>query len=207
MKYIEQREEVAYFMRRLYQQKLTTCSGGNISRRIDKRSIAITPSRLDKATLQTEQIGVITTDGKSQTPELKFSMETGMHLAIYNKRPDVKAIVHAHPTIATSFSVMNRSINTALTGEARFILGDPAIADYALMGTPELAAIVSEKILDSNVVITKNHGILTVGKTLLEAFDRIEVLESAAKMTLITDLLNDKNSLSEKQITEIDALL
>ncbi|MCK4407398.1 MAG: class II aldolase/adducin family protein [Bacteroidales bacterium] len=202
-----QRKEVAYFMRRLYEQNLTTCSGGNISFKVDEKIILITPSQLDKARLTPEQIGIVTVDGENLNPELKPSMETGMHLSIYKKRPDIKAVVHAHPPCATSFSATNKKVNCKLNGEARFVIGDPVYTKYALMGSEELAEIVSEATLNGNVVLMKNHGVLTVGKTLLEAFDRLEVFEASAKITLITELLGERKELSADELNAIDELI
>ncbi len=207
MNFQSERKEVAYFMRRLYEQKLTTCSGGNISFRVDEKNVLITPSQLDKARLTPEQIGIVTVDGENRTPELKPSMETGMHLSIYKKRPDIKAVVHAHPSCATSFSATNKKINCKLNGEARFVIGDPVYAKYALMGSEKLAEIVSEATLNGNVVLMKNHGVLTVGKTLLEAFDRLEIFEASAKITLITGLLGERKELSADELKAIDGLL
>jgi L-fuculose-phosphate aldolase len=206
MNFQTEKKEVAYFMQRLYEQKLTTCSGGNISFKIDDENILITPSQLDKARLTASQIGIMSLDGKNHTPELKPTMESGMHLSIYKKRPDVKAIVHAHPTYATSFSVTDKKVNCKLTGEARFVIGEPAYTKYALMGSEELAGIVSEATLNANVVVMKNHGALAVGETLLQAFDRLEVFEASAKITLISGLLGEHNNLSPEELKAIDDL-
>jgi L-fuculose-phosphate aldolase len=205
--YFKEREEVAYFMRRLYQQKLTTTSGGNISFRLDEDNALITPSQLDKGRLSAVQIGLVGLDGENKTPELPLSMETGMHLAIYKCRPDIKAIVHAHPVVASSFAATDRDINCNLMGESRFVLGKPIKAKYALMGTPQLAEVVAEACLKTNVVLLENHGILAVGKTLLQAFDRLEVLEAAAKTSLIIELLGNKHELDKDQLREIDEMI
>lgn len=202
----EERREVAYFMRRLYKQKLTTTSGGNISLKIDNDNILITPSQLDKGRLNRKQIAITNIHGKNKTPELPLSMETGMHISIYKRRPEVNAIVHAHPAIASSFAVTRREINCRLLGEARAVIGTPVVAPYALMGTEELADIVSKASLKSEVVLMANHGVLTTGVSLLQAFDRIEVLEAAAKTTLITELLSEKRELNPNDLNDIDML-
>ncbi len=206
MEFQDQREEVAYFMKRLYNQKLTTTSGGNISLRIDNNNILVTPSQIDKGRLTGDQIGITNLDGKYKTPGLQFSMETGMHLAIYRKKKDINAIVHAHPVFSTSFAVMNKQINCKLTGEARAVIGIPVVAPYALMGSKRLADSVATAITKSNVVLMRNHGIITIGENLLQAFDRIEVLEAAAKITLITELMDDCNEIPKDQLKKIDDL-
>lgn len=203
MDYYAEREEVAYFMRRLYDKNLTTCSGGNVSQKINKDIICITPSGLDKGRIQPEQIGIITLKGENLTPELKPSIETSMHIAVHNMRPEIKAVVHAHPVTASSFTASEKKINTALIAESAMILGTPAFAPYALQGSTELAQIVSAALVNANIVLMSNHGVLTVGETLLKAFDRIEVLEASAKITLYTELLGSKRVLSDAQFSEL----
>jgi len=205
MELLMEREDVAYFMRRLYEQRLTTTSGGNVSLRVGEK-VLITPSQTDKASVKQEQIGDISIDGKILTVGFKSSMESKMHLAIYNKRSDVNAVVHAHPVFATSFAIAGKEIKTNLAGEARAVLGEPVKARYALMGTQKLADVVAEVSLDGNVILMENHGVIAVGKNLLEAYDRMEVLEASAKMTFITGFLGGGKELSKEELKSIDNL-
>lgn len=205
-KYKEGRKEVARFMRRLYNQGLTTTSGGNISMRLPDDIVLITPSATDKGRMKWKDVGILTMAGENLTSELKPSMETEMHLSIYRKMENIKAIVHAHPVFATSFTAMRREINTALTAEACVILGEPGFGPYALMGTDGLAANVSDFISESEILLLENHGILAVGSTMLQAFDRIEVLEAAARMTVIVELMGRKRELSQSRISELKDL-
>ena len=205
LNYIE-KKDVAYFMRRLYDRFLTTASGGNISLRVSEQNVLITPAALDKGIISAEQITVVSMDGKNLTQNFKPSIETNMHLEIYKKRNDVLAVVHAHPVYASLFTALSRKVNTHLIAEARYMLGEPAVAEYALMGTKELAQIVAEASFKSNVIFLKNHGVVAVGKTLLEAFDRMEVLENCAKMTFLTELLQEKQEMTPEQIAAIDAM-
>lgn len=206
--YLREREETSYFMSRLYKQGLTTCSGGNISRLTDdNESIVITPSQIDKGNLNRDLIGVVDKNGENQTRDLKLSMETGLHVAIYKQRPDVKAIIHAHPPYSSAYTAVDREINTALTGEARAILGQPVKAAYKLMGTEGLAEVTSNAAKEADVVLMENHGIICVGKTLLEAFNKMEVLESAAKISFIAEMLGKVKGLDPKQCEEIDKFM
>jgi L-fuculose-phosphate aldolase len=204
--YRKKRKKLARIMRRLYERGLTTTSGGNISCRLSDDLIAITPSATDKGEMRWKEIAIMTYDGKNLTPDQKPSIESGMHISIYNENAEVSAIVHAHPPFASAFTAMNYKIDTSLTAEAQALLGEPAIAPYALMGTPELAEIVGRKVHSSNVVLLKNHGILTTGPSLLHAFNMLEVLEAAAKMTFITELMGKKRSLTKKRIAEINKI-
>lgn len=201
-----ERKDVARFMRRLYKKDLTTTSGGNISIRVADEIIAITPSATDKGKMKWKEVGLITMEGENLTPSLKPSMETFMHLAIYRRKSDIKAIVHAHPVFATAFTAMKSVINTNLTAEARAICGGPVFVPYALMGTSELAILAAEHIEKGCILLLENHGILAAGKNLIEAFDRIEVLENAAKMTLIVEFAGNKSELDRSKILQIDKL-
>ena len=204
--YKKERKEVARFMRRLYRYKLTTTSGGNISRRINNKLIAITPSATDKGTMKWKEVGIMSVSGENLTPELKPSIEHALHLNVYNANKDVYAIVHAHPVFSSSFTAMKAEINTSLTAEARAICGKPALVPYELMGTTELAGVVAKYSKESDVMLLENHGIITTGINLLQAFDKLEVLENAAKMTLIVEMAGRKSPLGKSRILQIDKL-
>lgn len=201
---LAQREELAYFMRRLYEQGLTTCSGGNLSMKLETGHILITPSALDKGRITADQIGMLSEDGENLTPQLKTSIETDMHISVYKARQDVRAVVHAHPVTATSFTAMKSTLLTTLTAEAYAVLGIPVVAPYALMGTKKLASIVAEAVKGSNIVLMENHGILTTGPTILKAFDRLEVLEAAAKMTLYIHIMGSPSPINGERLEELD---
>ena len=204
--YKKERKDVARFMRRLYRQSLTTTSGGNISLRISQDIVLITPSATDKGRMRWEEVGIMSILGENLTPDLIPSIESEMHLSIYRRKKDVSAIVHAHPVFASSFTAMKSAIRTDLTAEAKAICGNPRFVPYALMGTKELAALAAENIDESNILLLENHGILTAGITLLEAFDKLEVLENAAKMTLIVELTGKKKPLGRLKVLEIERL-
>jgi L-fuculose-phosphate aldolase len=200
------KEEIAYFMKRLYSRGLTTTSGGNISLRESNGSILITPSGDDKGRLTAETICEISTGGKNPSSHQKPSMETYLHLLIYKRRGDIKAIIHAHPPWTTTLSATGKKIKSNLTGESRFILGEITRVPYALMGSEELALAVSEAATNADVLLMENHGPVCLGLSLEDAFNKIEVLEAAAKTTLITELLGGANELTDEQISEIDKL-
>ena len=126
-KYKSERKEVAHFMRRLYKHGLTTTSGGNISLRLSDDLILITPTATDKGRMKWKEVGIVNIFGENFTPQLKPSIETAMHLAIYKRKNDVSAIVHAHPVFASLFTAIKAKINTNLTSEAKAILGDPPL--------------------------------------------------------------------------------
>ena len=204
--YQREREQVAYFMRRLYRQFLTTTSGGNISCRTADGNIVITASQSDKGEQSGETTGVVTPEGKSLTPELKLSIETGLHLAIYAARKDISAIVHAHPVTASFFCTTEVDINMHLTAEAYAVAGEVVKVPYALMGSAELAQFTAEKMQHYDCALMANHGVVTVGKTLLSAFDRMELLENAAKQTLMAQTISARE-LTPVQLLELDRFM
>ncbi len=195
----KERKEVAYFMRRLYKMGLTTTSGGNISI-LCNNHILITPSTLDKGRLRAKDIAILAIDGNNLTPEIKPTSEKDMHIEIYRKNKTVDAIVHAHPVTASAYACTGNEINTELMSEHYAILGTPVRANYATMGTKELAENVSEACTLSKVILMDNHGVLATGKSILQAFDRIEVLENAAKTSLITEIIKGKKSIPASEL-------
>jgi len=209
MIYKNEREAVASTMRRLYRQGLTTCSGGNISLRVGKNHVLITPSALDKGEINFRQVALMTLEGENLSVGLKPSIETDMHLKILRTRPDISAVVHAHPKSASFFTAAgSEAVRSDLLAEARFLLGEPAFAPYALMGTEALGDRVADSLKGENktVVFLENHGVLTVGPTLLKAFDRLEVLEAAAEMSLMARRAETLSPLTEQRLREIDGL-
>ncbi|MCW3786683.1 class II aldolase/adducin family protein [Plebeiibacterium sediminum] len=203
--YLKERKEVARFMRRLYKKGLTTSLGGNISKRVGEHFL-ITPSEIDKGTLKAKNVIILDKNGNNLTQWITPSRETSMHLQIYKDHATINAIVHCHTIFASSFSGMDIPINAHLIAESRMIIKEPVVAPYGLLGTPELAKNVSETFAENKVLIMENHGITAIGSEMIKAFNRIEVLENAAKMTFITHLMNEERSLSEDQLEQIDNL-
>ncbi|MDA3958165.1 class II aldolase/adducin family protein [Oceanispirochaeta sp.] len=208
MRFKKQREAVASTMRRLYSQGLTTCSGGNISFRVDDHHVLITPAALDKGIINFRQIALMTLEGENLTPGLKPSIETGMHLKILRSRKDICTVVHAHPLNASLITAADTPfIRTDLLAEARYLLMEPVFAPYALMGTEGLGDSVSNALSEGAVAaLLENHGVLTIGNSLLQAFDRLEVLEAAAEMTIKIKGAVNVTPLNDQRLTGIDGM-
>ena len=179
------RREVAAFMRRLYERGLTTTLGGNISLRSPSGGFLITPSGTDKAAISADDIGEVDADGRPLATGFKASIETGAHAAVLRARPDVNAVIHAHPVTVCAFAATSAEIETSLILETRELIGRVAYVPALPMGSAELADALARAVSSSDCVVMRGHGALVVGTTLVEAFERMEVLENAAKMTLI----------------------
>ena len=199
-----ERIRVAETMRRLYDRRLTTVSGGNVSLRNADGYVFITASQSDKSCIDMRKVIIISPQGENLTPKLKPSMETQMHLNIYKCRPDVMAIVHSHPVFASTFAVAGVVVDSSITGEARYMLGNVGMVDYHLMGSPELAEACAKVMASCNAAIMAKHGAITVGTSLFEAFDRMEVLENTAQINYNLRTLGNNSRLTEKEIAEID---
>lgn len=192
MKENNERQQIATIIKRLYQRHLTTCMGGNVSLKNDDGHIFITPSQIDKNSITEEMIIELDSDGNYFTPKqnvgndkiLKASMETSMHLLIYQKRSDIKAIIHAHPINATAWACSKHELKNNLCAEGKYFLGKIVRVPYSLIGSKSLASNVSHFIGDSNAALLNNHGAITLGTNLFEAYNRMEVLEYIAELQI-----------------------
>ena len=192
-------------MKRVYDCGLTTSTGGNISARFDDLML-ITPSGLDKASLTASDIAEVDIKtGKNLTPHLHLSIESLMHRMIYLKRKDIGAVVHCHPVFSCLFSASEEKIRTDLIAESYYLLTAVEKIPYALMGTSALAEAVAEHMRTSDAALLENHGAIAVGKTLLNAFDRIECMEQAAKMTVFSKGMTIK-AMDYPKLLEIDGM-
>ncbi len=201
--------EVAYFMRRLYSRGLTTTSGGNISLRIADDRVLITPSGSDKGRMRADEIGVVDLEGRPLSGGFKPSIETSAHLRIYLARKDIAAIVHAHPSHASALAATTCSVNTRLLAESRAVLGDVSRVGYHLMGSSDLADALACALTGANCALMQNHGAIAVGTSLLEAFDRLEVLEEASYLTItsLSTLKPWSTEISRSGLKDIDEMM
>ena len=195
--------EIAAFMKRTYDRGLTTATGGNISMRIGNVML-ITPPGKDKASLSADDIAEVSIlDGVNLTPEKRLSIETGMHRAIYLARPDVSAIVHSHPVYSSLFSASDEAIDTCIIAESYYLLGDVVKVPYALMGTEKLAANAATCAAGGvDAMLLENHGAIALGRDLMSAFDRLECLEQAARLTFLSKTIRI-NDIKEEDRADI----
>ena len=196
----EAKRSVAAFMRRAYERGLTTTSGGNISARVGEKMV-ITPSGTDKSSLTEENIAVVDIEtGRNLTPEKKLSIETEMHRLIYLRRSDVGAVCHSHPVFCCLFSASEEKIDTSIIAESWYLLDEVKKVEYERMGTVELAEKVSAEIASGfNAVLLEKHGALAVGRDVTLAYDRLECLEQAAKLTFLSHTVRTEDLTDEQK--------
>lgn len=199
---------VADTMRRLYDRGLTTCSGGNVSHRLSDGTFAITPAATDKGTITVADICIIDMQGQVRSGTTRPSSELGMHLAIYARCPHLNAIVHAHPVHASLFTATETPIAVDLLAESWYFLHQPVKVRYERTATAALADACATAAETAVCLLLQNHGITTMGTTMLQAFDRLELVETAARMTLLAQSLpQPPTPLSPRQKAELDELL
>jgi len=203
--FYDERKAVAETMVRLYDRHLTTASGGNVSLRINKDFFCITPSSLDKGKLTADLIAIVNFDGTNMTPNLKLSIESDMHRKILLTRPEMNAVCHAHPIYASSFSTsLKCKLSVRNTAESYWVLKNVVNVPYKIMGSNRLADEVSLAAKENDILLLQNHGAVAIGNSLLNAFDKMELLERAAQMQIICQSIPGSHPLSDKQIEELD---
>lgn len=200
------KEEIAQMMRRIYERGLTTSLGGNISVRLGQLML-ITPSSLDKASLSASDIAEVDiSSGRNLSENIRLSIESDMHRLIYLKRESAVAVIHAHPVFSSLFSASSDSISTDIIAESYYQIADLKKSQYALMGSERLAERVSDDAVSHSVLLLEKHGALTVSdKSLLEALERLECLENAAKMSLFSRALT-LTELTADEKAELDRM-
>ncbi len=196
------RDEVLAAMQRIYGFRMTTTSGGNISLRDEEGDVWITPARIDKGSLRRADIVCVKRDGKSEGLH-KPSSELPFHQAVYAARPDIRAIVHAHPVALVAFSMTREVPETRLFPQARMVCGQVGFAPYALPGSKELGESIARTFRQGHhCVVLENHGVVVGGKDLNEAFQRFEALEFAAKTIIKARQMGAVRYLREQQLDQ-----
>src|SRR5437763_12071256 len=187
--YLHPRDEILQAMERIYRYRMTTTSGGNLSVREPNGDVWITPARVDKGGLRRDDIVRVRPSGEVEGIR-KPSSELPIHQQIRERRPEVDGIVHAHPVALVAFSLAHEVPNTRLFHQAWRICGPVGFAPYKLPGSAALGAIVADTFARGfNCVILENHGVVTAGISLQEAFRRFETLEFTAKTIIKARLL------------------
>jgi L-fuculose-phosphate aldolase len=197
---VHPRDEIMRTMERIYRYRMTTTSGGNLSIREPNGDIWITPARVDKGSLRREDIVCVRADGSVEGAH-RPSSEFPFHKAIYQERPDLSGIVHAHPVALVAFSICRQSPNTCLFHQARHICGEVGFAPYALPGSERLGRNIAETFARKfDSVILENHGVAVGGQGLQNAFERFETLEFTAKTIIKAGLLGKVRYLTPQQL-------
>lgn len=192
--------------RRLWVQGFVASNDGNISLRLSPDYILTTPTGVSKGFMTPEMCVVTDLAGVKVRGERNASSELKMHLEVYQQRPDVGAVVHAHPPTATGFAVAGVPLNRAVLAEVITTLGGIPIAPYATPSTAELPAAIRLYIGAHDGMLLANHGALAVAADLFGAYYRMETIEHFAKISLVARSLGRENLLSRDEVTRLQNL-
>ena len=199
------RDQIVLIISRIYRKGMTTTSGGNVSIIDDQGDIWITPSGIDKGTLQAGDINCIKADGTIKGKH-KPSSEFPFHRAIYKKRPELKAIIHAHPPALVSFSIAHIIPDTNIVPQAKYICGPIGYAGYDVPGSEELGDKIADVFTKGyNAVIMENHGTVVGGTDMKDTYQRFETLEFCARTIIYGKTIGKIKSLSDDQIDTFEA--
>src|SRR6478609_3384906 len=200
------RADIVEIGRRMYARGYTASNDGNISVRIDAGRLLMTPKSVCKGFMTPEMMCVTDLDGRKLQGDRDPSSEMLMHLEVYRQRPDVQAVVHAHPPIATGFAVAGIPLNKAVLAEVLTTLGSIPIAEYATPSTRELPAAVRKYITAHDGMLLANHGALTVGADLFAAYFKMETIEHFAKISLVARMLGRENLIAREEVERLQGL-
>jgi L-fuculose-phosphate aldolase len=203
----ELRREMVRVGRLMWERGYVAATDGNLSARLGANRLLVTASGVSKGFLSDEDLAIIGLDGEPVSSyrgrNLQPSTEIAMHLEVYRQRPDVNAAIHAHPPVATAFSIAGVSLARCVIPEVIVTLGSIPTAAYATPGTSEVPASIQQAIRDYDAVILSHHGSVTVGSTLWEAYLRLEKVEHTAQITLAAQQLGQVNTLSSQAVEKL----
>ena len=200
------RADIVEIGRRMYARGYTASNDGNISVRLDGARLLMTPKSVCKGFMTPDMMCVTDLEGKKLQGDRDPSSEMLMHLEVYRQRPDVQAVVHAHPPTATGFAVAGIPLDRAVLAEVLTTLGSIPIAEYATPSTRELPLAVRQYIKAHDGMLLANHGALTVGADLYAAYYKMETIEHFAKISLVARLLGRENLISREEVERLQGL-
>jgi len=199
------REAIVLVCRRLYDRGLVAGPDGNVSVRRDDGTILVTPTGLSKVDVTPDDLVVVSLEGRVREGRRAPSSELRMHLRIYQRRPDVHAVVHAHPPVATGFAVAGEAFVAPVLPEVILQLGEVPLVPYATPGSDALADAFEPFLANHDGFLMANHGATTIAPSLATAHQRMESLEHAARILLAARALGRVNELSAADVRSLRA--
>ena len=197
------KQDIVEVGKRMYTRGYVASNDGNISARLDDNKVLVTPTGISKGFMKPEDLVVINIEGKVLSGAKKPSSEILMHLQVYKDRPDVNSVCHAHPPYATGFAVAGIPLDKCVLPEVVITLGSIPLIEYGTPGTKELYRPVTEQIKDHDAFLLANHGALTVGNDVFNAYYKMETLEHFAQIAFIANQLGYTNTLSKEQVQKL----
>lgn len=204
MTYEPQRELLCQVGKLLYDRGYAAANDGNLSLRVAADRLLVTPSGVSKGRMTPEMLLVTDLEGTVLEGDRHPSSELKMHLAVYRGRADVNAVVHAHPAVATAFAVCRQGLEAPCLAELVVGLGGvPCTPSFAMLSTDEVPESIVPYLPAHNALLLANHGAITWGEDLWQAFDRLETVEHTAKILLNARLLGNPVALTEDEVSRL----
>jgi len=200
------RDDIVEVGRRLYARGYTASNDGNISVRLDAERLIMTPTNVCKGFMTPDMMCITDLEGRKIAGDRNPSSEMQMHLEVYRQRPEVQAVVHAHPPIATGFAVAGIPLDRAVLAEVICTLGSVPIAEYATPSTRELPEAVRKYVKAHDGMLLANHGALTLGLDVFAAYYKMETIEHFAKISLVARMLGGERLLSREEVSRLEKL-
>lgn len=199
------REEICEIGRRMYARRMVAANDGNISVRLSENELICTPTGVSKGFMKPEQLCKLDISGNVLEMAEGFgpSSEVKMHLRVYQKRPDIMAVVHAHPVFATSFAVMGRALDSPIMPEVIVNFGKVPLAPYGTPSTAEIPDAVEPFLADYQAILLESHGALTWAKDLQTAYMKMESVEFYAELLYRTTQLGGPRELDEEKLERL----
>jgi L-fuculose-phosphate aldolase len=199
----QHRQDLCAVGRWLHEHGHVAATDGNVSVRLSPDTILTSPTCVSKGMMAPEDMVVTDLSGRKLGGCRNPSSELAMHLLIYRLRPDVNAVCHAHPTVATGYAAAGIPLDKPILCELVMGLGSVPVARYGTPGTPELTDSIEPLVRDHDAILMANHGVVTYGPDLLTAFLRMETTEHFARVALVTELLGKQNLLSQRDVEKL----
>jgi L-fuculose-phosphate aldolase len=199
----EHRRDICTVGRWVASRGYVAATDGNISIRLDSRRVLTSPTTVNKGMMTPDDVVVTDMQGKKLLGSRNPSSELAMHLLIYRRRPEINAVCHAHPPVATGYAAAGIPLNKALVSEVVLALGCIPVARYGTPGTPELTEALEPLVTHFDSILMANHGVVCYGADLLTAWFRMETTEHFARVSLVTELLGKQVLLSSEDVDKL----
>ncbi len=199
----EHREELVRICHLIYEKGWVAMNDGNVSIRMEADRILCTPTAVSKGLIKAEDLIICDCAGNKISGQRAGTSEIAMHMAVYNIRPDVKSVVHAHPPVATGFATAGRALDKALLPEVVIQLGAVPLAAYGLPGTPALSDGMLPFIPNYDALLLENHGCTTWGADVWQAFFRMEMVEHFARITFVAEMMGGAKALPRDEVAKL----
>ena len=197
------REQMCEIGRRVYAKGFAAANDGNISYRLSEDRVLCTPTRVSKGFMKPDDLCIVDMEGNQVSGKRKRSSEILLHLSILKARPDVRSCVHCHPPHATAFAVAHEPIPKCTMPEFEVFLGEVAITPYETPGGQKFADTVLPYVKDTDTILLANHGTITYGSDLEDAYFKTEIIDAYCRILILTRQLGRVNYYSDEKAAEL----